>query len=77
VRRQLGRRPRVTATVRIDAYEVIARAVEAGVADGLNHGQKYWPKRLKPETQAHLEEEICRAVRGELCEVLKLDDQPQ
>lgn len=61
---------KVSVRVRIDAYEVIARAVEEGVAYGYQRAHKYV---AKPD-EYQLRETIEQAVLSSLCEVLKFDD---
>jgi hypothetical protein len=61
---------KVQAVVKINAYEIIARAVEEGVAYGYRRAHKYTDK----PTEDALCQEIAQAVTGELCEVLKFED---
>jgi len=59
----------INTTVRINAYEVVRRAVEAGAAYGWTRAHKY-TEQPTPEAAA---EAIADAVMGELCEVLCFD----
>lgn len=56
--------------LRWNAYELISRAVEAGVAYGYNRAHKHG----KPKPEA-LKEAIEREVITELCEVLIFEDE--
>lgn len=60
----------VKATVRVNAYRVIAEAVEHGVAYGYMRAHKHDDD---PE-EGHIRMEIERSVMFELCEVLRFDD---
>ena len=57
------------ATVRIDAYEVISRAVEAGIGYGWRRAHKH---TNKPSDES-VYDAIFTAVMNEICEVVKFD----
>lgn len=66
-------RPGVTGGVRIDAYRVIADAVERGVSCGVMRAHKHTDSPDATIIEAKVEE----AVMFELCEVLRFDDEPE
>lgn len=55
--------------VRVDAYEVICRAIEEGINYGWNRAHKHTPNPTEEEFKAA----IYNAISNELCEVLKFD----
>jgi hypothetical protein len=59
-------RTRVSGSVRVNAYEVVSRAVEEGVAYGYNRAHKHTAQ----PTEEHLREQVEAAVMNALCEVL-------
>lgn len=65
-------RVKVNATVRINAYDVISSAIEAGVNYGLNRAYKHTDKPDRGTIYACIE----RAVSDELFGVLILDGEP-
>ena len=60
------RKPRVAGSIRVDAYAIVSRAVEEGVAYGWNRAHKHTDT---PDEQA-IHAAITDAVLGTLCEVL-------
>ena len=62
---------KVDATVKINAYEVISRAVEEGVGYGLMRAYKHTDKPSKDNIQTEIE----NAVMSSLCEVLKFGEE--
>ena len=60
------RRVKLVPTVRINAYPVIAEAVDSGVAYGWHRAHKH---TATPSDEAAIEE-IAQAVMNELCDVL-------
>lgn len=54
------------ATITVDVYHVISRAVEEGVKYGWNRAHKH-TENPKPE---HIQTEIEKAVMNSLCEVI-------
>ena len=60
----------VSATVRLDAYAVIAEAVEGGVRLGWNRAHKH----METPGEALIQEHITDAVLLHLTEVLVFDD---
>ena len=65
-----AKRGLVTSTVRVKAYEVMARAVEEGFRRGWVRAHKYVEK---PE-EAQIEEDVTNAILGEICEVFSFDE---
>lgn len=63
------RKLKVKASIRVDAYEFICRAVEQGVAYGWNRANKHTAKPSEEEMKAAM----YNAVINELCEILKFD----
>jgi hypothetical protein len=61
----------VNAGIRVNAYAVISRAVEEGVAYGYMRAHKH----VDSPTEAHLTSEVTDAVMGALCGVLDFDAQ--
>lgn len=61
----------VRGTVRVNAYVVIARAVEEGVACGWRRAHKHTDSPGEEAILEHIE----REVMGALCEALNFDDQ--
>ena len=59
----------VTCIIRVNAYDVISRAVEEGVTYGLNRAYKH----TDSPTRDDMELEVAQAVTNELCEVLMFD----
>lgn len=68
------RKVEVRAVVRINAHRVLSDAVDRAVGYGVQHAQKHWPKPLKPEQSAAIEEEVRNAVMNELSDVLLYGD---
>ena len=68
-KRKLKIKASVKASVRIDAYEVICRAVEEGIAYGWNRAHKH---TQEPDEQV-FKEAMYNAVTSELWEVLKAE----
>jgi len=64
------KKAQVVGTIRINAYDIVRRAVEEGVRYGWNRAHKHTDK---PDEAAILEH-IENAVLTELCEVLKFDE---
>ena len=62
---------RVGATVKVNAYAVIDRAVEEGVHCGYMRSHKH----TDTPSAAAIEDEIGRAVMNALCEVLAFGDE--
>lgn len=60
----------VRAIVRVDAYRVIADAVERGIMWGLQHATKHVEYPSMDQMTVHLE----RDIMSELCEVLDFGD---
>lgn len=60
---------RVRGRIRVDAYGVVARAVEEGVACGYRRSRKY----VENPDEAQVTEAIYRAVMDSLSEVLRFD----
>jgi hypothetical protein len=60
----------VVATVRLDAYGIIERAIETGVLRGWNRAHKHTDK----PAAATVQDEVQRAVMAELCEVLRFGE---
>jgi hypothetical protein len=61
---------RIRNNVRINAYEVISRAVEEGIAYGYNRAYKHTSK----PSEDIIKHEMENAVMNSLCEILKFDD---
>lgn len=59
-----------TIKVKVNAFGIVAEAVEAGVKYGLNRAYKHTDK----PTREVMEEAVSHAVLNELCEVLMFDD---
>jgi hypothetical protein len=57
-------------TVRVNVYEILQRAIEAGLERGYRRAHKHTDT---PGEDALLTEQH-RAIMGELCEVLQFDD---
>jgi hypothetical protein len=64
------KRIKVKSTVQINSYDVIRRAVEEGVAYGINRA---WKHSDNPVPSPGQHEEIERAVINSLCEVIVFD----
>ena len=58
------------ADVRINAYEVVSRAVEEGTRAGLYRARKY----VDNPTEAQTADAVYEAVMHALCEVLRFED---
>ena len=65
----MNSKSRVTGIIRVNAYDVISRAVEEGVTYGLNRAYKH----TDSPTRDDMEREVAQAVTNELCEVLMFD----
>ena len=61
-----ARREKPTCSARIDGYEVVARALEAGIARGVKRGRR-------SKAKGGLEDAIFRAAMDELAQVLRWD----
>lgn len=61
---------KVEAAVRINAYEVISRAVEEGLRYGYRRAYKY----TEDPSEEHILEELRNTVMASLSEVLQYDD---
>lgn len=61
----------VKATVRVDAYRIIADAVERGIMWGWQHSHKHTDD---PDRYA-IEDAIFNDIMNELCGVLRFDDE--
>ncbi len=59
----------VKASVKVDAYEVICRAIEEGIGYGWNRAHKHTAHPSEEEIRAAM----YNAISNELCEVLKFD----
>jgi hypothetical protein len=66
-----NQRMRADATLRLNAYEVVARAVEEGVRYGLNRSRKH---QDDPSWEA-IEEHVTREVMNALSEVVRWGDE--
>lgn len=75
----MAKRKAVAATVGVDVYRVIDRAVEEGIARGLYRSQKHVDadKALTSEQHAHLREHLQREIMGSLCDWLRFPDAQQ
>lgn len=62
---------KVDRTIRIDAYAVLSRAVEEGVAYGWNRAHKHVDT---PEPDC-IKDQIETAVMSAICEVIKWEDE--
>jgi SpoU rRNA methylase family enzyme len=62
---------KINSSIRINAYEIITRAVEEGVQYGYNRAHKHTNKPSKDL----LFNEIESAVMNSICEVILFDDQ--
>jgi folate-dependent phosphoribosylglycinamide formyltransferase PurN len=60
---------KVRGIIRVNTYDVIARAVEEGVKYGLNRAYKHTEKPSREDMESH----VAQAVVNELCEVLIFD----
>jgi len=60
---------KINATIKVNVYEIVARAVEEGVAQGYRRAHKYTTK----PTEEGLCQDIAQAVTGALCDVLRFD----
>lgn len=56
--------------VKVDLYKLIARAVEEGVAMGLNRAHKYTDKPTRNEIAENVEREVL----SEICELFVFED---
>ena len=65
----MNSKPRVTGIIRVNAYDVIVRAVDEGVAYGANRAFKH----TETPTIEEIKQAIATAVLSELCEVLMFD----
>lgn len=66
----------VAATVRVDAYAVISRAVEEGIGYGIGRLWKYHDSDTMTEAYMREHEDaIYHAVTGALCEILRFGDE--
>lgn len=65
----MARRQKTASVVRVNAYAVIARAVEEGVVYGISRAHKHTDHPSREE----LREAIEQAVLNDLCEVLRFD----
>ena len=63
-------KPNVKATIRINAYEVVSRAIEDGIEYGYNRAHKH---TTTPSPEA-LKTAIYEAITNSLCEVLIFDN---
>lgn len=64
---------KIEGSVRVDAYAVISRAVEEGIAYGWHRVLKYHIGKGIPD-EARVQDEMERAITNALCEVLKFDE---
>lgn len=63
-------KPKILGVIRVNAYEIVCRAVEEGIGYGYRRAYKH---TATPDENA-LKEEIYCAVMNELCEVLWFTD---
>ena len=69
-KRQLKSKIKLKTSIKIDAYEVICRAIEMGLRFGWNRAHKH---TNKPDEET-MKTEMYNAITNELWEVIKLDE---
>ncbi len=70
MKRKTKTKTKVKATIRINAYSIIAEAVEVGAALGVNRAYKHTDK---PDREA-IANAVSEAIMGALCDVLSFDE---
>ena len=65
---------RVSAVVRLRAWDTIADAVETGIEFGVMRWQKYQPEAEKPEALEALKEHVLREVMNAIDEKIDFGD---
>lgn len=60
-------------TVKVNLYEIVSRAIEDGIALGINHAYKHSDEPISDAQKEMIKDKVRDAIMIELCEVLKFE----